>query len=305
MLTNLLATLRGVVTLSLMTLNVVLWFIPIIITAFLKIIIPIPPVRNQLTLLMTWFGEFWVYSNNVIFKVMLSLQWDIRNDTQLQRNEWYLVVANHQSWVDILVLQKALTGHIPFLKFFIKQSLIWVPFLGQAWWAMDMPFMKRYSREFLTKHPELRGQDLETTRKACARFRKVPTTMFNFVEGTRFTAEKHANSASPYRHLLPPRSGGLAFALGSMGDIFHRMLNVTIVYPEGSCSLWDFCCGRVKKIVVQISEQPLHSWLSEGDYANDEAYRERFKLWLTETWRNKDSEFERLTKNAKKTGNPG
>ncbi len=61
----------------------------------------------------------------------------------LHQRGWYLVSSNHQSWVDILVLQRIFHGRIPFLKFFLKQELIWVPVIGLAWWALDFPFMKR------------------------------------------------------------------------------------------------------------------------------------------------------------------
>ena len=50
----------------------------------------------------------------------------------LARQEWYLMTSNHQSWADILVLQKVTNRRVPSLKFFLKQELIWVPLLGLA-----------------------------------------------------------------------------------------------------------------------------------------------------------------------------
>lgn len=49
--------------------------------------------------------------------------------------------------------------------------------------------MKRYSRAYLLRHPERRGKDVETTRRSCEKFRLHPTTIVNFVEGSRFTQE--------------------------------------------------------------------------------------------------------------------
>ena len=68
----------------------------------------------------------------------------------------------------------------------------------------------------------------------------------NFVEGTRFTAAKHAQQQSPYQHLLRPKAAGIAFVLGAMGGQLRSILNVTVVYPGGARELWDFLCGRVK-----------------------------------------------------------
>ncbi|GAB4196461.1 MAG: acyltransferase [Wenzhouxiangellaceae bacterium] len=294
MLASLFATLRGSVTLTLMFFNTVFWFIPIILMGLLKLVTPWQPMRSWLTRWMTYCGEFWVMCNQGIFRLILPVRWDISGTADLRREDWYLIVANHRSWIDILTLQQAFNRRIPFLKFFIKQSLIWVPFLGQAWWAMDMPFMKRHSRAAIAKRPELRGQDLATTRKACEHFRHVPTSIFNFVEGTRYTDAKHAATESPYQHLLLPRAGGIGFTLGSMGDILRRLIDVTIVYPRGSGSLWDFCCGRVRHIVVEYRERPLPQWLTQGDYHNDPQYRERFQAWLRDLWSEKDQQIGQL-----------
>jgi 1-acyl-sn-glycerol-3-phosphate acyltransferase len=198
------------------------------------------------------------------------------------------MICNHQSWVDILVLQTVFNRRVPFLKFFIKQQLIWVPFLGIAWWALDMPFMKRYTREYLERHPEKSGRDLQATRVACEKFRDTPTTVINFVEGTRSTAEKRGQKESPYRHLMPPRAGGVAFVLGAMGDILHSLIDVTIVYGDAAPSLWDLCCGRVDRIQVHIRVMEIEPWLTQGDYSGDEEFRARLQSWISTTWRRKD-----------------
>ena len=79
----------------------------------------------------------------------------------LKPDEWYMMIANHQSWVDILVLLRVFNRRIPYLKFFLKKSLIWVPLLGLAWWALEFPFMRRYSKAEIDRNPSLRGKDIE------------------------------------------------------------------------------------------------------------------------------------------------
>ena len=199
-----------------------------------------------------------------------------------------MVVANHQSWLDILVLQKIFHGKIPFLKFFLKKELIWVPFLGLTWWALDFPFMKRYTKSFLKKHPHLKGKDVEITQKACAKFKNMPVSVMNFLEGTRFTPEKSSRQQSPFAHLLKPKAGGIAFVLAAMGEQMHQMLNVTIAYPGGIRNIWQFLCGNVKEIRVRVESLPIDPELI-GDYFTDKKFRVTFQNHLNVMWAEKDA----------------
>jgi 1-acyl-sn-glycerol-3-phosphate acyltransferase len=288
------STLKGVVTVSAMAVNVVVWVSVLLIVALFKFLLPIPAVRRLLSRVMTALAEGWIGTNNALFRAMGSVPLDTRGLEGLSTGEWYLVVSNHQSWVDILVLQAVFNRRIPFLKFFLKQQLIWVPFLGLAWWALDFPFMRRHSPEYLEKHPEKRGEDLDVTRRACEKFRLIPTSVMNFVEGTRFTERKHAAFKSPYRHLLPPRPGGTSFVLSAMGGMLHSMLDVTIAYTGRTPSFWDLCCGRMGTVTVDIRRRPIDEWMSAGDYAGDPAFRTRFKEWLAGIWTEKDQLLDRL-----------
>ena len=285
--------LRGITTFAALTVNTVIWFVPIFLLAILKLLVPVPAIRRVLTRWIMTSGEFWVAGNAVIFGMRNSDRLDVRGIENLSRKGWYLVISNHQTWVDILVLQVVMNRRIPFLKFFIKQQLIWFPFLGIAWWAMDMPFMKRYSKSYLARHPEKKGQDFEATRRACSKFRNTPTTVFNFVEGTRFTPEKKIRRNSGFDHLLPPRAGGIALALTSMGNMFDYILDVTIFYPQGVAQFWALCCGEFDGVVVNIKKRPVEKWMIEGNYENDREYRSRFHKWLTQVWQEKDK---RITK---------
>jgi len=288
------STFKGVVTVSAMALNVVVWVSVLLVVALLKFLLPIPALRRLLSRVMTALAEGWIGTNNALFRAMGSLPLDMRGLEGLSTSEWYLVVSNHQSWVDILVLQAVFNRRIPFLKFFLKQQLIWVPFLGLAWWALDFPFMRRHSPEYLEKHPEKRGEDLDVTRRACEKFRLIPTSVMNFVEGTRFTERKHAAFKSPYRHLLPPRPGGTSFVLSAMGGMLHSMLDVTIAYTGRTPSFWDLCCGRLGTVTVDIRRRAIDERLAAGDYAGDPAFRARFKEWLAGLWTDKDELLDRL-----------
>jgi 1-acyl-sn-glycerol-3-phosphate acyltransferase len=286
--------LKGVATITLMGLNLALWIVPLMTIALLKLLLPLPAWRRWASGALTAIAECWISGNDTIFRLMRSMPTAVAGIEGLERCQWYLVVSNHRSWVDILVLQSVFNRRIPFLKFFLKQELIWVPLLGLAWWALDFPFMRRYSSEFLARNPQLRGKDLEATRRACKRFQRTPTSVMNFVEGTRFTQAKRDQSGSRYQELLPPRAGGISFVLSAMGGILHSMIDVTIAYRARTPSFWDLCCGRLARVVVDVRNRAIETWMSQGDYVNDAAFRERFQAWLGGIWTEKDQLLVRL-----------
>ena len=174
------------------------------------------------------------------------------------------------------------------LKFFLKKELIWVPIIGICWWALDFPFMKRSTPAEIKKDPSLAGKDLETTRQACEKFKTTPVSVFNFLEGTRFTPAKHARQQSPFKHLLKPKAGGAAFVLGSMGGQMHTMLDLTIVYPDKQIGPWDLFCGRISKVIVHINKIEIPKEFLGKDYSCDPEFKAAFQVWLNTLWEEKD-----------------
>src|SRR3546814_693522 len=156
------------------------------------------------------------------------------------------------------------------------------------WWGLDYPFMARHTKQQIAKNPALKGKDIETTRKACEAFRDQPALILNFLEGTRFTEAKRQNQKSPYQHLLRPKSGGFAFTLSALGEQLHSLLDVTIVYPEGSRGFWDFLCGRVRHVIVEVRQLEVPRDLFHGSYESDPAFRARFHGWIASLWQDKD-----------------
>lgn len=294
MLSFLPSPLRGVLGLAGIALNTVFWCIPLYAITLLKIILPIPALRRRLTGILTALAENWIGVNNTLLALLHRVEWDIRGLEGLQRDQWYLVISNHVSGADIPILQRLFHRRIPFLRFFLKQELIWVPVLGIAWWALDYPFMRRHAAATLAKHPEKRQEDREAVRRSCARFRAMPTSILNFVEGTRISAAKHSAANSPYVHLLPPKAGGVAYAIDAMGAMFTSLLDVTLLYPDGEVSLMDLAFGRIRRVVIDVRQRPIPSELLEGDYSGDPAFRARFQAWVQEIWQEKDALLTRL-----------
>src|SRR5690606_25635255 len=280
---------RAVLALVAMFLNTLVLVPALYLLALLKLI-PIQPLRVWLSRGLVVIAETWIGINNAIIALFSSIRWQVEGLEGLSKNQWYFVISNHQSWSDILVLQRTFNRRIPFLKFFLKQELIKVPLLGLAWWALDFPFMKRYSKAEIEKNPALKGKDLETTRAACEKFQYFPTSVMNFLEGTRFTQAKHDQQQSPFRYLLKPKSGGAAFTLGAMSGKLETLLDVTIVYPQAAPkTMFAFLGGTISNIKVIIRQQVIPAWASQGDYENDAAFRERFQQWINELWIEKDA----------------
>ena len=261
----------------------------LLVVALFKALLPVRPIRRLLDRVLMMIAESWIGFNSWMIRTLTHTRFVIEGAGNWRTDGHYLVLANHQSWVDIPVLQLVFNRRIPLLRFFLKQQLIWVPLLGLAWWALDFPFMKRYSRETLAKRPELAGRDVEATRKACEKFRHIPVSIMNFVEGTRFTTAKHATQQSPFAHLLKPKAGGVAFVLGAMGNALHAILDITIAYPGGRPSLADLFNDRIPEVRLHVRELPIPADLAAGDYQNDAAFRERFQAWINTLWEEKDA----------------
>ncbi|MCP3950895.1 MAG: acyltransferase [Desulfobacterales bacterium] len=290
--------LKGVLSFTGFVVNTIFWVIPIFIIAFLKLIFPLKIWRKICDAVLNWLAGNWIAVNCLNLRLVGGVHWDVRGIKGLKMDAWYLVVANHQSWVDILVLQKIFHRKIPFLKFFLKKELIWVPVLGLAWWALDFPFMKRYSTAFLKRNPHLRGKDIEITKKACRKFETIPVSIMNFMEGTRFTRAKHTRQGSPYRYLLRPKSGGIAFVLSAMGNQLSGIVDATIVYPQGAGTFWDLICGRIPDIRVQVKLIPVTDEI-RGDYFNDRAFKRTFQNWINARWTEKDEQIDLLLNQAR------
>ncbi len=279
----------GIISSLLLALNTVVLVPVLLMVALVRLLLPVPALRDELARLATAIANLWISGNSAWMGLTQRTVWDVQGLEGLDPKGWVMVTSNHQSWVDILVLQHQLNGRIPLLKFFLKQQLIWVPFMGLAWWALEFPFMRRHTEAQIKANPALREQDQETTRRACAKFARTPTSVMNFLEGTRFTPAKHARQASPYRHLLKPKAGGLALALNAMGEKFQAILDVTIVYPDGVPTFWQFLCGGMKRVVVRMRTLPVPQHLLGADYTADASVREAYGLWVQQLWAEKDA----------------
>ena len=242
-------------------------------------------------------SNHWIEVNNwLIDHVLSDLQWDISVDPQLDLSLQgrYLMTCNHQSWVDTTVNQYFGLNRMPLTRFFTKWELIFIPFVGQAFKILGFPMMKRHSKAEIAKNPALKQRDLMEARKSCEQLLSQPFTLLNYLEGTRFTPEKHQQQQSPFQHLLKPKAGGLALALNILGDQIDALVDMTIVYPDGVPEYSDFWLGDVTRIAVDLHKIDIPDWVLGGDYEDDAAYRARFQAWVEQIWRDKDQRISQI-----------
>jgi 1-acyl-sn-glycerol-3-phosphate acyltransferase len=275
-----------------LALNLALWGSLVLAGGLVKLL-TFGELRHRVIRALPWLAERWAAGNDRIFDFFLATRWEIEGVDDLRRDEHYLVISNHISWIDIFAVVRAFHGRAPFIRFFLKHTLMWAPFAGQAAWALGFPFMRRYTPEYLNAHPEKRGRDLETTRIACRRFKHLPVTILNFVEGTRFSREKHEEQDSPYRYLLRPRVGGIAFVLASLAEQIDALYDVTIIYPARDVSMLDFIRNKVPWIRMIIRRVDVPDEFRSDAITEPGPAREHFKAWVEGIWREKDQQIAR------------
>ncbi|OFC68786.1 acyltransferase [Alteromonas confluentis] len=275
-------------------LNLAFWASIIILCGLLKLVLPFPAIRTLLIGIMHPAMQAFGACSVLLIKLFNPVTVDVRIDGTLSPRNWYLLISNHLSYLDIVLLINLSKGRIPPPKFFLKKELIWLPFVGLGAWALEMPFMRRYSRSYLEKYPHRKGQDIETTRRSCEKYKAQPTTVINFVEGTRFTAVKHKSKKSQFAHLLPPKAGGIAFTLATMGHLFTNLLDISLLYPgDVKHPMMAMLSGQMRRIIIDVNVLDVPEAV-RGDYFSDDAFRGRFQTWLNELWSEKDTRIHQL-----------
>ena len=284
---------KGIISIILLILNLLFWVVFLLPFAIVKILLPVRIIRKPVDTVLNFICTRWAACNKIFFSLLHNLRLDVKGDDNLSMKKWYLVLSNHQSWADIVVLLFVFNNRIPYFRFFLKRELAWLPIFNFVWYALDYPYMKRYSKKLLEKRPDLKGKDIETTKKSCERFKDVPVSIMNFVEGTRFTKDKHTQQKSPYKHLLKPKAGGVAFVLSAMGDQLSTILDVTISYTPKAKGLWDFLCGKISTVFVRIHHIDITDEIM-GNYVEDESFMRNFQEWINKLWKEKDETLEKL-----------
>ena len=265
--------LAAAAALAAITLNLVFWCVPLLVLVVLRGIAPPARAWTQAAgeAVYRWavaFDDWWL-------RGVSGAVWHCP-DPPPARDAPCIVIANHRSWADVFLIQSAVAKRGPIVKFLCKRELVWIPILGLIFLAFDFPVVRRRGSRRLPES-ERRAVDRQRVRDACVTLRARPAAMLTFVEGTRFTPEKHARSASPYRTLLPPRAGGFEAIAASLEGDGAVVLDMTLDYPR-TADFWAFLGGAAGDIEVRAHAFPLPEVLDAGP-----------RHWLDARWRAKDA----------------
>ena len=268
----------GVFSAFVVAMTTVLVCIPLYVLGMIRLIVPISSFRRWLAYPMDVVIDVWVSSFRWVIRICRLIDIEVALPPQLQdRRNWQVIVCNHQSWVDIVILQVSFRDVAPVLKFFTKHELIWVPFVGLAMWFLGFPYVYR-AKSTGSGLTEMQRETNETVlKRAGRRFLDKPVAVINFVEGTRFTPAKRDTRDSPYSHLLRPRRGGLLQTLVVLEDRVETVLNATIQYQGKVPGFWDLLCGQTAGVQLVVEEIPKPS-----------TDQETLTNWLNELWKDKD-----------------
>tara|TARA_X000001036_G_scaffold362965_1_gene346682 strand:+ start:956 stop:1831 length:876 start_codon:yes stop_codon:yes gene_type:complete len=279
-------TIKGISALVFMTLNTamvwsVLWFwvIQRVWTKGSSLVV----LKERMDKIIWWWtgGNRWMIKK--LDLISPNINW--KSEEEASNRNWYLVISNHQSWTDIILLQSYLYGHLPPLKFFTKQQLIWVPGIGLAMYVLGFPYVKRVTKAQIRANPKLRNADRDNITQACEGFKNHPTSILNFLEGTRRTPSKQNAQSSEFQHLLKPKIGGIEYVIKDMGDYLHKMIDVTIVYPDGTPSFWEFLTGQCKSVEFFVNHHDIPPEVLVDD---DIERRSALSSWIKGIWLSKD-----------------
>lgn len=262
---------RAAITLVGITLNLCYWCVPLVFLLIGKTCLP------------RW-NKSWNRVCDAIYRNAVRIDdWLLHNVSHARwhsneitfNHQTYVLVANHVSWSDILLLQSIVAKNGPIIKFLCKWQLTLVPIFGLIILAFDFPILRRQAKR-RSHEKDRRESDLDRIRRACRTLGENPAAILSFAEGTRFTDSKHEATGAPYRHLLPPRLGGLETIIRSLSHLEPLLIDVSIAYAR-PCTLWQFLGGSVPEVQLKCSTTT-HATLRYTSVQD----------WLNDAWREKD-----------------
>lgn len=286
--------LRGVLNIIFMSLSTILISFGVYLFALLTWLAPGKKATAFFEKILHRFPVYWIDLLGFSMRITAAKRYKIQGNGQFTTEKPYLLISNHVSALDILVLSYVFHRKTPCIKFFMKKELLWsLPFAGLATWLLGYPFMERHTPSQIRKRPELKNKDIETAKAACQKFVKHTATIINYVEGTRFSHKKREQQNSPCDYLLKPKTAGMAIVVNELQHDLGGIIDATLAYRPQNFSFWKFACGDFEEIVCdyQLFEIPGEIL---GDYYQDRVYRKQFQSWLNALWQRKDQRLKQI-----------
>ena len=135
-----------VINCILISLNVIVIATPMMVLGVFKFLLPFHFVAITIEKCNYYLYKTWVFDNRVIIRLTNNIKWHITGDKIPTTKKSCIIISNHISWLDILFIGCVYKGNVPTTKFFMKHSLIYIPFAGLACYALGMPFLRQIGR---------------------------------------------------------------------------------------------------------------------------------------------------------------
>lgn len=287
--------LRAVLVIILMIINDIILPSCVLMTAPFIWIMPTKKSQVFVFRCVNVLPWLWRGIGNALLSVCIVGRLRLTKQGEIHSDRWYLLISNHQCYMDILLVDKVTNRKAPPSRFFLKKALLWqLPILSWVCWFLGYPFLDRRSKASPGKQDEsvgvkkLRRDDITKTKKACDLFKIAPTMPIIYPEGTRFTKAKYEKQDSPFKYLLKPKAGGVAMILSELNKELSGIINMTINYSDEKPTVWRILSGKIKYIDVHYEILPVTEDLA-GDYVVDREYRTKIQKWLNAVWADKDS----------------
>lgn len=284
----------GLLSFFFISTNLAFWIVPVTLLALFKLAVPVSKLKDLSYRTMVWIYGTAVRTNDFLLFKLMGNTLDFRGTDILEKDKNSLILSNHRSWADILILQSILNRRTPPIRFIVKRELIFMPIVGLICWAYEYPFVRRRSLKFGKGKDSKTKSDLNTIRSKIDKMSATNLSLINFVEGTRFNILKSERHASPFKHLLNPHVGGLFNILKNYWDRLDQVLNFTIVYQCQSPIFWNLLGGRCRRVILDLQKIEMKDILlrlraDEGDLNFME-----LSEWLRGLWLEKDLKIDKI-----------
>jgi 1-acyl-sn-glycerol-3-phosphate acyltransferase len=175
----------------------------------------------------------------------------------IKEGESAFIISNHKSMADFFLIhsvaiQKNMIGYC---RYFVKDSVKWIPFFGWGMWLMNMIMLRR---------------DWSTDRKRIYQsFRlytkhRLPLWLISYSEGSRFSVEKVKESQDysiqtgkpVLKHVILPRTRGFVISIKELRGYITALYDVTLIYskkdPNIVPTLFDYFTANLSNFSLEV-----------------------------------------------------
>lgn len=170
--------------------------------------------------------------DKIILDTFLPIEIDYKQENEIESGTHYLLVSNHQSWIDIIILQNIFYKKLPPLKFLVKWEIMFIPIVGLICWAFEYPFLKRYSKNKMQKNTNNIYRDKNEIEKKLKKCSNTPCNFVNFMEEHRFNQWRKDIQNNEFHNLLKPKLGGFSVISDLFSNQIINIIDVTIIYEK-------------------------------------------------------------------------